>query len=267
MPGAVRDAARTLRPNGEEVYQRVIRIFESEAELAREIASEMLRGLSDERPVYCLASGSTPRNSYRKFVEGIDRNDRIKELRIVSLDEWVGIKRSSEGSCYQMLNEDLFSHLPLDDNRIVFFDGTKADMEQEGLRIDRYIEEHPITFSLMGVGMNGHIGLNEPGFPALDRSSVVDLSATTREVAQKYFRKPTALDKGITLGLGQIVRSRRVIVAVTGARKADIVREIFTCPEANLPAQQLLGHAHIDFFLDAQAAKSIVGAEIKGKQA
>jgi glucosamine-6-phosphate deaminase len=238
----------------------VIRIFESEAELAQEIANEMRHHLiHDEHPVFCLASGSTPQKTYRKFADGIDRDGRIKALRLVSLDEWVGIDRSSEGSCYQMLYEDLFSLVPMDSSQIAFFDGTKADLQQEILRIDRYIEEHPITFSLMGVGMNGHIGLNEPGCPILDRSSVVDLSATTRDVAQKYFRKRTVLEKGITLGLAQIVRSQRVVVAITGDRKAEIVREIFTHPEAKLPAQELLGYAHIDFFLDSNAAKHIEG--------
>lgn len=238
----------------------MIRIFESEEELAQEIANEMRHCLiQDEHPVFCLASGNTPQKSYRKFADELDTDSRIKDLRIVSLDEWIGIDRSSEGSCYQMLNEDLFSLVPLDSSQITFFDGTKVDLQQECLRIDRYIEEFPITFSLMGVGMNGHIGLNEPGSPVLDRSSIVDLSDITREVAQKYFRNPTVLEKGITLGLGQIVRSRRVIVAITGERKAEIVREIFTEPEAKLPAQELLGYAHIDFFLDSKAAKYIEG--------
>ena len=129
----------------------------------------------------------------------------------------------------------------------------------ECARIDQYIEEHPLTFSLMGVGMNGHIGLNEPGFPSLNHSSVVELSATTKEVAQKYFDKPTVLKQGITLGLGQVIRSRRVVVAITGERKADIVKEIFNHPEAKLPAQELLGHEHIDFYLDSKAAKYLDG--------
>lgn len=243
----------------------MIRIFETEEELARVIASEMRqRMMEDEQPVFCLASGSTPQKSYAQFAREIDRAGRVKDLRIVSLDEWVGIDRSSEGSCYQMLNQDLFSLIPLADEQIEFFDGTAADMAQECSRIDQYIERYPITFSLMGVGMNGHIGLNEPGCPVLDSSSVVDLSATTKEVAQKYFRKQTVLTEGITLGLGQVIRSGRVITAITGERKAEIVREIFCNPDAKLPAQALLGYEHIDFFLDAKAAKYL---DISGEHA
>ncbi|REE56308.1 6-phosphogluconolactonase/glucosamine-6-phosphate isomerase/deaminase [Paenibacillus taihuensis] len=243
----------------------MIRIFETEEELAREIAREMQQRLTeDEQPVFCLASGSTPQKSYAQFARDIDREGRVKDLRIVSLDEWVGIDRSSEGSCYQMLNQDLFSLIPLESEQIEFFDGTAADLAQECSRIDRYIEQYPITFSLMGVGMNGHIGLNEPGSPVLDCSSVVELSATTKEVAQKYFHERTVLTEGITLGLGQVIRSRRVITAITGERKAEIVREIFCNPDAKLPAQALLGYEHIDFFLDAKAAKYL---DISGEHA
>lgn len=236
----------------------MIRIFESEEEVANEIAKEMKNHLvHDENPVFCLASGSTPQKSYRKFADDIDKDLRIKELKIVSLDEWVGIERNSEGSCYQMLNNDLFSLVGLDGDQIEFYDGTMPDLQQECDRIDRFIEQNPITFSLMGVGMNGHIGLNEPGCPVLNHSSIVDLSETTKQVAQKYFHQPTELEKGITLGLTQVANSRRVIVAITGGRKAEIVKEIFTNPEAKLPAQELLGYDHIDFFLDSEAAKYI----------
>ncbi|QHW32478.1 glucosamine-6-phosphate deaminase [Paenibacillus rhizovicinus] len=238
----------------------MIRVFETEAELAQAIADEMQHDLAnEEHPVFCLASGSTPQKSYRKFADAIDPAGKIKSLRIVSLDEWVGIDRSSEGSCYQMLNEDLFSQVPLDGALIEFFDGTQDDLQAECARIDRYIEQHPITFSLMGVGMNGHIGLNEPGCPVLDASSVVELSETTRVVGQKYFNEAAKLERGITLGLGQVIRSKRVIVAITGERKAEIVREIFGNPQAKLPAQELLGFEHIDFFLDAEAAKHMDG--------
>lgn len=236
----------------------MIKIFESEEEVANEIAREMKEYLfHDTNPVFCLASGSTPQKSYRKFADEVAMNSKIKQLKIVSLDEWVGIDRNSEGSCYQMLHQDLFSLLHLDSDQIEFFDATHPDLEQECLRIDRFIDNNPISFSLMGVGMNGHIGLNEPGCPVLNHSSVVDLSETTRQVAQKYFDQPTELEQGITLGLSQVTGSKRVVVAITGERKAEIVKEIFGNPDAKLPAQQLLGFEHIDFFLDSEAAKYI----------
>ncbi|TDL31971.1 glucosamine-6-phosphate deaminase [Jeotgalibacillus sp. S-D1] len=236
----------------------MIRIFPDEAELAEEIAKEMLSNLTqEEEPVFCLASGSTPQKSYRKFAESFSNGTSVSKLRIVSLDEWTGIERNSEGSCYQMLDRDLFSLIGLKGSQIEFFDGTSSSLEAECQKIDDFILQHPITFSLMGVGMNGHIGLNEPGCQALNYSTVVPLSETTKTVAQKYFNSPVELDSGLTMGLEQITRSKRVIVAITGERKAEIAKEIFTNPEAGLPAQQLLGLNHVDFFLDRAAARYI----------
>lgn len=236
----------------------MIKIFDNDEEVAIAIAREMKDHLfNDQHPVFCLASGSTPQKSYQKAASDADFRLKLNKLNIVSLDEWVGIDKSSEGSCYQMLNKDLFSQISLDSSQIEFFDGTSLDLKQECLRIDRFVEQNPLTFSLMGVGMNGHIGLNEPGGPVLNYSSVVELSETTKTVAQKYFHEQTELTQGITLGLEQIASSKRVIVVITGERKAEIVKEIFSNPTAQLPAQKLLGYDHIDFYLDAAAAKYI----------
>ena len=251
----------------------MVKIFENEQLVAEEIVKEMLEGLTVSHPVFCLASGSTPAKGYELFSQSVKEKSVLKNLKIVSkltsvskltlvrkltivsLDEWIDIDKTNPGSCYQMLNRDLFQKINLADEQIIFYDGTTSDLEAECGRIDHFIEKHPITFSLMGVGMNGHIGLNEPGFPVLDHSSVVELSDITKEVAQKYFDKETPLKQGITLGLKQIINSKRVIVVITGEHKAKIVKEIFMNIDAKLPAQELLGYEHIDFYLDEAAAK------------
>lgn len=234
----------------------LLKIFENDDQVAAEIAKEMkVQLVNNNNPVYCLASGSTPQKSYIEFAKTLSNISDIKKLRIVSLDEWVGINRNTTGSCYQMLKEDFFSQIAIDDSQIEFFNGLAKDIQEECNKIDEFIKGNPITFSLMGVGMNGHIGLNEPGSAVLDHSSVIPLSETTKEVAQKYFDEPTSLSEGITLGLKQIINSSRVIVAITGERKAEIVKKIFDNPETRLPAQELLGYKHIDFFLDKSAAK------------
>ena len=240
----------------------MLKVFKNEQLVAEAIAKEMRMGLTVDHPVFCLASGSTPAKGYELFAESMTESNLLDKLKIVSLDEWVGIPASNVGSCYQMLNQELFHKIDLKAEQIVFYDGTAANLEVECARIDDFIEENPITFSLMGVGMNGHIGLNEPGFQMLESSSVVPLSDTTKRVAQKYFEEETLLKQGITLGLTQIINSRRVIVVITGAHKAEIVREIFSDVGQTLPAGRLLGYEHIDFYLDQAAAKYLNEKEV-----
>lgn len=233
----------------------MIKIFETEEKLAEAIALEMKQQLeTKEHPVFCLASGSTPAKSYQKFVETCSIKEELKNLKFVSLDEWVGVESSMTGSCYQMLEEDLFQYLPLEQEQITFFETKNSNLMTECGRIDEFIKENPITFSLMGVGMNGHIGLNEPGTMVKDFSSIIPLSDTTKAVAQKYFIEPVSLEQGITIGLQQVIDSERVIVVITGSHKKEIVKEIIEIPN-DLPAQKLMGFEHIDFYFDKEAAK------------
>lgn len=233
----------------------MIYIFETEEQVAEEIKREMEQQMVElEHPVFCLAAGQTPGKAYDKFAKECGEKKEVEKLRFVSLDEWVNIPKASEGSCYQMMNQDLFKKLPLKEGQVTFFDTVDVDLEKECERIDSFVKENPITFSLMGVGMNGHIGLNEPGCEVKAFTSVVPLSDTTKRVGQKYFNEQTVLENGITLGLQQIIDSKRVIVVITGAHKKEIVQTIVEHPEADLPAQKFMGHEHVDFYFDKEAA-------------
>ncbi len=234
----------------------MLKIFKTEEELAYTVFEEMKNQLVREKsPVFCLASGSTPKKIYGKFSEKCGQDENLEKLKIVSLDEWVGVKSTVTGSCYQMLNKDLFNSIKLNEKNIVFYETVDSNLDEECRRIDEFIESNPITFSLMGVGMNGHIGLNEPNDEVRGFSSVVKLSDKTKEVATKYFDEVVELSEGITLGLKQIIKAKRTIVVITGEHKSNIVKEIFENKDANLPAQTLLGYEHIDFYIDEDAAK------------
>jgi glucosamine-6-phosphate deaminase len=232
----------------------MIKVFDTEEQLAVAVAKEMSLQLENlPNPVFCLASGSTPANTYKKFTENIENFKHMDKLKFVGLDEWVGVARQVEGSCYQMLHQDLFQYLSLKEEQVVFFDAVSNNLKGECNRIDTFIQNNPITFSLMGVGMNGHIGLNEPGSTVKNHSSIVPLSDTTKLVAKKYFPKEQVLTEGITLGLQQIINSKKVAVVITGSHKKEVVKRILEERDAKLPVQYLLGYQHIDFYIDNDA--------------
>lgn len=237
----------------------MLKIFKTEESLSKEVAKEMKSQVESlDNPVFCLASGSTPQKIYKVFSESSIDDKDLEKLKFVGLDEWVNVSKDIDGSCYQMLNKDLFKRINLKDEQIVFFETVDTDLAAECKRIDEFISNNPMTFTLMGVGMNGHIGLNEPGDLIKDCSSVVNLSDKTKEVAQKYFEKGQVLEQGITLGLQQILEAKRTIVVITGEHKKHIVKEIFVNKSANLPAQSLLGFEHIDFYIDESAAELLL---------
>ncbi|MFV0519568.1 MAG: 6-phosphogluconolactonase [Lachnospirales bacterium] len=242
----------------------MLKIFENEKDLAQEVFKEMKQQiLTEDSPVFSLASGSTPKKIYSLFAKENNKDINFDKLKIVSLDEWIGVTEDTVGSCYQMLNDDLFKNIDLPKENIVFYKTVNSDLNKECERIDNFIKRNPITFTLMGVGMNGHIGLNEPNDIIRNYSSVVNLSEKTKEVAVKYFNEDVKIEEGITLGLEQIISAKRTIVIITGEHKKNIVKEIFENGNANLPAQVLLGHNHIDFYIDKAAGQLLENLKTK----
>ena len=123
----------------------------------------------------------------------------------LSLDEWVGMNGEDEGSCRFHLNNQLFNPLNVKEDHIGFFDGQEKDLERECDKIENFITGHGgIDIAILGLGMNGHVGMNEPGTSLSLRSHVTELDSLTKKIGQKYFKKEQELSKGITLGLATL---------------------------------------------------------------
>ena len=115
-----------------------------------------------------------------------------------------------------------------------------------------------IDVAILGLGLNGHIGMNEPGTPVNSRAHVSELHPMTKEVGQKYFRDKRDLSKGLTLGLANLLGSKHVMLMVNGAHKAAIVKEIMNTEiSEQLPASLLRNHSSARIYLDKQAAQLI----------
>ncbi len=104
--------------------------------------------------------------------------------------------------------------------------------------------------------MNGHIGMNEPGTSAALRSHVTALDPITKETAQKYFKEQRQLTNGVTLGLATLMEARYIILLVSGAHKAGIVKKILEDEiSEQIPGSLLRNHPGLNIYLDAEAAK------------
>jgi 6-phosphogluconolactonase/glucosamine-6-phosphate isomerase/deaminase len=109
---------------------------------------------------------------------------------------------------------------------------------------------------LLGMGMNGHLGLNEPGASWDLNSHIIRLDETTRKVGQKYFSRETELTSGITVGMKQILTARTIILQVNGSRKAGVVNSLMNrSVSLDFPASALKQHSNAYLLLDMEAAK------------
>lgn len=206
----------------------------------------------------CLASGDTPIGTFRRLTELALAGDAdLSQCTFVGLDEWVGFGPADQGSCGYYLYRDLFTPLGIRPEQIHYFDARAVDLPAECMRIDATIAQHGgLDLMLVGIGLNGHIALNEPGTPFHRYAFVSDLTETTIQVGQKYFAQPTILERGITLGLQHLMDARTAILLASGPRKAAPIRDALTGPVTEqFPASIIQTHPNAYVWLDAEAGR------------
>ena len=226
--------------------------------MSKQAFEEVKRIMQDRsNPLICTASGDSPAGLYKELVSSVNSKEiHIADWHFVSLDEWAGMNGDDEGSCRFHLNNELLNPLQIPEERIYFFDGREFDLENECLRIENFISEHGgIEVAIVGLGMNGHVGMNEPGTSRELYSHVAEIDAVTQKVGQKYFKEPRQLSHGVTLGIASLMKARNVLLLVSGGKKAQIVQQVLEgeISEA-LPASLLRNHAGLKVFLDNEAA-------------
>jgi glucosamine-6-phosphate isomerase len=212
------------------------------------------------RPLICTASGASPAGLYRELVRLIAANKiDTSHWSFVGLDEWKGLNGSDEGSSRHQVNEQLFHPLGLAAHQVCFFDGRADHPEGECERVEAFIKQHGgIDVAIIGIGINGHIAMNEPGTDPSLRSHVAAIHASTQEAGQKYFKTLTSLDTGLTVGLATLLDARHLLLLASGEGKAESIYQMLSEPiSAAFPATLIREHPHLQIFLDEAAAKRL----------
>ena len=237
-------------------------ISETHEESSKKAAAATIAAMQGKsNPLICVASGDSPAGMYAHLVASVQQKVlEIKNWTFLGLDEWVGLNGNDEGSCRYHLNAQLFNALQIPEERICFFDAAAADLEQQCQITETTIQQHGgIELAILGLGMNGHIGMNEPNTSALKRSHIIELDPITAEVGQKYFQNPRKLTQGITLGMSNLMESKTIILIVNGAKKANILQQVVEGEiSEKLPASILRLHSNCFLFADQAAAQLIL---------
>jgi len=204
----------------------------------------------------CLAAGDTPLPVYHKLVVRQQQGKvDLSSVFYAGLDEWVGLGYPDRGSCLQVMSDAFYTPAGIPADRRRVFDGL-ADPDAECRAMDQWIRTRGgIRFTLLGIGLNGHIGFNEPGAPDQDGCILVDLDDVTRAVSAKYFGTVLPVRQGISVSASTLFRAETVFLMAAGPKKAPIVARLRDgAPEREVPAARLLGHSGLRLFLDRDAA-------------
>jgi len=209
------------------------------------------------KAVISLASGDTPRLMCKLMTEiAIRENVDFTQSTFIGLDEWVGIPPENTGSCHFFFKTLVFEPLHLLPAQIHLFNALADNLVQECSVMDKTIREKGgIDLIIVGVGMNGHIGFNEPGTSFDHYSHVTELDNTTLTVGQKYFTLPVTLKKGITLGLKHLLESKEAFVLASGLKKAAIIQKTIEDKiSSQIPATVIRSHPRGVVMIDEEAA-------------
>lgn len=235
--------------------------------VARELLAHAL--VPEPRPLG-LATGSTMVPVYSALVEAARRlpDEQRQHLRrhwlSYNLDEYLGLGRTHPGSFAAFMHSRLTEPLGLDPASVRLPDGLAPDPLAEAARYAAEIgASGGIGLQLLGLGVNGHVGFNEPPCAATSRCRPVRLSAATRRHnAGAFAADPAAVpERAITLGLAEILAADRILLVVSGAAKADVLgRLLRQQPSPELPASWLQGHPAVAVIADRAALGGVAGA-------
>ena len=194
-----------------------------------------------------LPTGGTPRPVYRELAA---RSADLSNSEVFILDEFLGLPPGHPARCDTIIDRDLIALLdrPPPVNAL---DPDADDLNAEAARYEAAVAAKPVDLTMLGIGLNGHIALNEPGSTPDDGARVVDLHPETM-IAMDSEPVP---DQGITLGLADILASEEVWLLVSGTGKAKVLALALEGPIGpDVPASFLRDHPNAVVFADVPAA-------------
>jgi len=228
--------------------------YEEMSEMAAQLVADSIR--ANPKALISFPGGDTPLGMVHAFTDMVNQGKiDISRAYYVSLDEWVGLSSQDEGSCGLFNRENIFNCLEkkkFADKYLI--NGKAEDMEGERVALNDYITRYgPLEVSVLGIGMNGHLGFNEPGVDFHLKAHIIELDEVTKRVMSKYFGDKFHPAYGITQGLRQIMEAKKVVLIAGGAHKADILYQAVHGPITNEVAASILQN-HPDCYIVADRA-------------
>ncbi len=199
----------------------------------------------------CAASGGSPTRTYELFAVDKQLGD---QLRVLKLDEWAGLAMDDPASCEAYLQRYLIGPLGLPPERYISFDGAAADLPAECAALQQRINDAgPIDLCVLGVGLNGHLALNEPA-DTIKAGCHVAVLAESSKTHPMLDGRGTPLSHGLTLGMADILRSRQILVLVSGEQKREVMEKLLSRKVTpQFPASFLWLHKNVVFLCDEAA--------------
>jgi glucosamine-6-phosphate deaminase len=204
-----------------------------------------------------LATGSTPVGMYQSLIHAYQQGSvSFSNVKTFNLDEYVGLEKEDPNSYHHYMKENLFKHINISSKETYIPDGVAEDLEKECFAYEQKIRDAgKIDIQVLGLGLNGHIGFNEPGTSFSSRTHVIDLMESTRQANARFFESieevPT---QAITMGIETIMESKLILLLVSGGKKAPALARLMNGEVTeDFPASILNRHPNVTIIADEAA--------------
>lgn len=231
-------------------------------ELSKVAAKEFSKIIKEkENAVLGLATGGSPVGMYKELIRMYEQKElNFSKITTVNLDEYIGLNPEHNQSYRYFMNNNLFNHINIDKSNTFVPNGLAEDLEAQCKEYDQKIVElGGIDIQLLGVGNNGHIAFNEPNSELSSGTHIISLTDNTIEANARFFDNIDDVPrKAITMGVGGIMKAKKIILIASGESKAEAIKGIFSgkITTAN-PATMLQMHRDVTVIVDEAAAKLI----------
>ncbi len=196
-----------------------------------------------------LATGSTPIGTYKKLIEKNKAGEiDFAPIKTVNLDEYCGLDESNDQSYRYFMNDNLFNHVNIDKANTYVPNGKAEDFAKEGAEYDALVESlGGQDIQLLGLGLDGHIGFNEPCPEFIGPTHEVELDPSTIEANARFFAsKDDVPTTAITMGIGTIMKAKKILLIASGKNKKEIFEKTFFGPVTpEVPASILQFHPDV----------------------
>jgi len=187
-----------------------------------EISARIMLNCVKEKPdmLLCIATGTSPTLAYDIFVQTILKEKiDVTKLRIIKLDEWWKVDMNDRATCEYYVQEKIIKPLNISNENYICFNSNASDADMECKRIAKLAKEAgPIDLCILGMGKNGHLGLNEPDTCLLPFSHTVKLTEKTKTHTM-LTKTSVPINYGMTLGISNIISSKMILFLATGEDK------------------------------------------------
>jgi glucosamine-6-phosphate deaminase len=211
-----------------------------------------------------LATGSTPLPLYGELIR-MHKQEQVDFSTAITfnLDEYVGLQPDHPQSYRYFMDQNLFNHINVNRKLTHVPDGTIRDFAAIEAYCQRYEEMIDdvggIDYQVLGIGGNGHIGFNEPGSSLGSLTRIKTLTEQTRKDNARFFKSMDEVPQyAITMGIGTVMKARKVALLANGAGKAEAIRAALEGPVTTMcPASALQLHRFATFVIDKAAASKL----------